>query len=318
MAHCNDVSCTTPNEITVVDPYGNTGFFTSIAIGTDGLPVISYYDASSGSLKVVHCIDASCSTDDTRVVSPISSLCGNAVQEQTEACDDGNSVSGDGCSDMCAVESGFSCTSDRGPSVCSRLSVCGNGTVDLDEQCDDGNQIDGDGCTNACTYGILGCILRTPLPDGTTSGRFSGKVRLPDQLQGMNLSLYMNPCPPSHSSCFHRTDTNQYIAVPNSAVYVAILPDGSFSAYASYNTGEHIFTLMRNFTSGPSLEVAQQATSVACPMRDYPLCGDGIREGHEACDSADVRGLSCADYGYSSGEIICTLDCRLSVDHCIR
>jgi hypothetical protein len=37
------------------------GTYTSLAIGTDGLPVVSYYDASALSLKVAKCKNASCS-----------------------------------------------------------------------------------------------------------------------------------------------------------------------------------------------------------------------------------------------------------------
>lgn len=49
-----------------------------------------------------------------------------------EACDDGNTTSGDGCSNTCGIES------------------CGNGVLDLGEMCDDGNSSSGDGCSNAC------------------------------------------------------------------------------------------------------------------------------------------------------------------------
>ena len=35
--------------------------------------------------------------------------CGNAAMDATENCDDGNQVSGDGCSSTCTVETGFSC-----------------------------------------------------------------------------------------------------------------------------------------------------------------------------------------------------------------
>ena len=37
-------------------------------------------------------------------------LCGNSVLDPGEQCDDGNSSNGDGCSDTCQVESGWTCT----------------------------------------------------------------------------------------------------------------------------------------------------------------------------------------------------------------
>ena len=36
-----------------------------------------------------------------------------------ESCDDGNAVTGDGCSGMCAVEFGYMCTGS--PSVCIHI-----------------------------------------------------------------------------------------------------------------------------------------------------------------------------------------------------
>ena len=57
-----------------------------------------------------------------------------------EQCDDGNLVSGDGCSAQC-------------------MSECGNGIVSSDEECDDGNQESFDGCSSSCTIerGIYEC-----------------------------------------------------------------------------------------------------------------------------------------------------------------
>jgi len=64
----------------------------------------------------------------------LSALCGNLVVENTEDCDDGNFINGDGCSDIC-------------------LGECGNGIVDEEagESCDDGGQDNGDGCDENCT-----------------------------------------------------------------------------------------------------------------------------------------------------------------------
>jgi cysteine-rich repeat protein len=65
--------------------------------------------------------------------------CGNSTIEPPEECDDGNTVSGDGCS-------GISCLPE----------VCGDGTTNPDpapgpaEECDDGNTAGGDGCDANC------------------------------------------------------------------------------------------------------------------------------------------------------------------------
>lgn len=62
-------------------------------------------------------------------------VCGDNVQASAEQCDDGNTVSGDGCSATCRDEFG---------------GMCGNMAVDTGETCDDGNTTDGDGCSSTC------------------------------------------------------------------------------------------------------------------------------------------------------------------------
>ena len=41
--------------------FSERGYWTSIAIGTDGLPIISYHDRSNLDLKVYNCGDPGCS-----------------------------------------------------------------------------------------------------------------------------------------------------------------------------------------------------------------------------------------------------------------
>ncbi|MEM9452651.1 MAG: DUF4215 domain-containing protein [Myxococcota bacterium] len=73
--------------------------------------------------------------------------CGDGlISDESEACDDGNTDDGDGCSAACEIENGFECMDE--PSTCA--SVCGDGLVASDEVCDDGNTDDGDGCSAAC------------------------------------------------------------------------------------------------------------------------------------------------------------------------
>jgi cysteine-rich repeat protein len=50
-----------------------------------------------------------------------------------EACDDSNSVKGDGCN-----------------GTCTSNETCGNAASDAAEQCDDGNTTNGDGCSDTC------------------------------------------------------------------------------------------------------------------------------------------------------------------------
>jgi cysteine-rich repeat protein len=76
-------------------------------------------------------------TEGGESLPPGIAVCGNGVKEGSEECDDGNTVSGDGCDVYCVT------------------SRCGNYIVAGTEACDDGNTVDGDGCQSNCT--IPGC-----------------------------------------------------------------------------------------------------------------------------------------------------------------
>jgi hypothetical protein len=69
VAKCNDEACRDGDEtISVVDD-GKVGWESSITIGLDGLPVISYRDRENEKLKVAHCNDAACSGEDETVTT---------------------------------------------------------------------------------------------------------------------------------------------------------------------------------------------------------------------------------------------------------
>jgi cysteine-rich repeat protein len=93
-------------------------------------------------------------------------LCGNGAVDEDEMCDDGNDVSGDGCSAECRIEAcgngildreagevcddGNHAAGDGCSPDCHSTEVCGNAILDPGEQCDDGNQSDADACDTSC------------------------------------------------------------------------------------------------------------------------------------------------------------------------
>lgn len=60
VARCGNLTCSLGNVISEVDTSADVGQHTSITIGLDGLPVISYYDVTNGDLKVAKCGNSSC------------------------------------------------------------------------------------------------------------------------------------------------------------------------------------------------------------------------------------------------------------------
>ena len=77
-------------------------------------------------------------------------VCGDGAVTGDEACDDGNTVSGDGCSADCqTIQPGFSCPPAGGACTAS-VVTCPNAQIDAGEECDDGNSVGSDGCSPNC------------------------------------------------------------------------------------------------------------------------------------------------------------------------
>jgi cysteine-rich repeat protein len=113
--------------------------------------------------------------------------CGNGVMDQGENCDDGNTISGDGCSDVCVSEEMPFCGDsmvegteqcDDGNAIlgdgCDDLCqneppppVCGNGTLEAPEQCDDANIVNGDGCSDTCQIEIPPAVCGNGTMEGS-------------------------------------------------------------------------------------------------------------------------------------------------------
>ena len=91
-----------------------------------------------------------CSDYDTAGCAPI---CGNGHVEPGEGCDDGDTTGGDGCSNACAVETGWQCAG--APSVCS--PICGNNLIHGAEQCD-GTELNGVDCTDYDYHNAVGLL----------------------------------------------------------------------------------------------------------------------------------------------------------------
>jgi len=123
--------------------------------------------------------------------APTPEHCGDGVVNANELCDDGNNLSGDGCSGDClsdetcgnsivdlavgeACDDGNTVDGDGCSAACS-LPSCGDDVVDSAEVCDDGNAVDGDGCNATCTSdeicgnGVVDVVAGEVCDDGNTT-----------------------------------------------------------------------------------------------------------------------------------------------------
>jgi cysteine-rich repeat protein len=79
-------------------------------------------------------------------------VCGDGFRRHSfEACDDGNTEDGDGCSSSCTIEPGWLCDGGSWTSADTCFfPVCGDMKREGPEGCDDGNLEAGDGCSPTC------------------------------------------------------------------------------------------------------------------------------------------------------------------------
>lgn len=140
----NDFDGMTPNDLIIIDP--TTGNITTVGPSDNRLDGIVFYNPN-------------------------------------EACDDGNTTDGDGCSAACdAVGAGYTCDTPGAP--CE--AICGDGVLAGTEVCDDGNTLDGDGCS-------ADCLLIEPNFSCPVAGQACQVSPLFGEVNGGGCSLQGNP-----------------------------------------------------------------------------------------------------------------------------
>lgn len=190
-----------------------------------------------------------CSPTDPACDLGIAARCGDGKVDSVrgEVCDDGNLVSGDGCSAGCEVEPGWICPSQGGE--CFEKAPCSNGVLDIYETCDDANGASVDGCTDGCLVEIG---WKCPVP---------GRPCMPLCGDGKVVGA---------ESCDEGTLNGQVGHCPNSCGIVGICGDGVVQP----ELGEACDDGLN--------DGSYDGCSPQCQLASY--CGDGLVQDAEQCD----------------------------------
>ena len=210
--------------------------------------------------------------------------CGDGlVNQDSEECDDGNTLPGDGCSGACTKEDFSSCPSTGGP--CMSTIVCGDGVIEASEACDDGNDADGDGCSSDC-------LLKDPLYDCDVVAQMcvntvvcgdslvTGEENCDDgnKVGGDGCSADCNTVEPNYICGKPGPKSCRKVTIP-------VCGDGSLDSGEECDDGN-----TGAATDGCSA-TCMVDTGWVCPTAGaqclQKVCGDGVRTPDEQCDDGN-------------------------------
>ena len=213
--------------------------------------------------------------------------CGNGIIESGETCDDGNAVSGDGCSADCAVEPNYVCPKPAEP--CVLVMVCGDKKITGSETCDDGNSKPGDGCSDSCQVEpgwvcpVLGAACRAAkCGDGIIAGTEICDDGNAVSGDGCSITCQVEigwVCPTAGQACSKTVCGNGVIEGSEEC------DDGNLIPYDGCS---------------PTCTIEPQCSNGNCTA----VCGDGFKFPQEACDDGNTR----------SGDG-CSADCQVETGY---
>ena len=230
-------------------------------------------------------------------------VCGNSVIEGDEVCDDGNTDDDDGCAGDCReVEAGWGCVRPGKP--CVELSVCGNGVRERGERCDDFNTAAGDGCDDLCQ---IETDYFCPLPGEPCVKQVCGDgVRTPGEGCDDGNKVAGDGC----SADCKTVETGWHC---NSMGCAAQCGDGIKVKGEDCDDSNAISG--DGCSSGCKIEpfYTCAGTPSVCSKKP-PVCGNGIVEPGEICDTKAAGGANCKP-GTCDGYIpvVMVADCNNNV-----
>ncbi len=229
------------------------------------------------------CVEPTDEVVDTRT-------CGNGTIDPGEQCDDGNTMSHDGCSETCTIE-----------------SFCGNGIVEPGEECDDGNIDNDDGCSRECQVetgcgnGIL--EIGEECDDGNVDSDdgCDGDCLMenPTAVCGNGIHEYTEGCDDGNtedgdgcsSTCRQEAGCGNGTLDPGEQCDDGNAIDGDGCSHwcqVEFSCGDNV------------CRTDQGETCELCPNDCCPSCGNGVLDEGEECDdgnntSGDGCSRGCTD-----------------------
>jgi len=279
----------------------------------DGTDLNGTSCTSLGAVGGVLRCDEACRFD----LSDCTAMCGNGRVEEGEACDDGGTSAGDGCSSACALEEGFDCTTTN-PTVCT--PNCGDGLIVGAETCDGALlggrtcqsegfyggelvcgadcRLDTAGCAERCGDGVLQAAHEAC--DGAALGGQTCATR----------GFYQGTLRCASDCTFDTGDCRSFCG------------DGVIdTAYGELCDG---LALAGNTCTGLGYHGGTLACLADCsgldtaPCAAVGRCGDGAVQASygEVCDGADLDSATCETLGFHGTGLACDAGCALDLTAC--
>jgi fibro-slime domain-containing protein len=200
--------------------------------------------------------------------------CGDGKVTGIEVCDDGNAISGDGCSATCQIEPGYKCIAND---ACLKIVYCGDGVVQQPEVCDDGAAKPGDGCDGTC-HPEPGFRCTTPGQPCTSMAICGdGKVAGNEQCDDGNST--------PDDGCSNSCKVEDGWACPNAGGRcIPVCGDGKITANEQCDLGADNGT-NKGCTATCVIETGWVCSANVCHQT---VCGDGTKEGGEQCDDHNL------------------------------
>ena len=225
------------------------------------------------------CASGVCDLNEAPPVCEPAGSCGNGALDIPEACDDGNTSAGDGCSAACLLEDGESCDDDAqcesticdtvDSNSCEPANSCGNGALEGSEACDDGNALADNGCSAECLF---------ELGAGPCTDNAQCESTICDALDS-------NTCEPVNTCGNGTIETAE------------VCDDGSTAAGDSCDP-----QCLLELGAGPCTDANQCGSGVcnklaAVPVCAVPIgCGNGVLNADEVCDDGNqLTGDGCSE-----------------------